>query len=80
MESVKVREHELRARCGLETLNQISATVIGGADAMFGWLLLLPRDATLLVFAALTALLMTLARRRSRTKTCCGAAQKTCGN
>ena len=48
----------------METVNQISATIIGGADTMLGWLLLLPRDATLLVFSALTALLMTLARRR----------------
>ena len=48
----------------METMNQISAPVIDGADAMLGWLLLLPRDVTLLVFSALTALLMTLARRR----------------
>lgn len=48
----------------METMNQISALIMESADALLGWLLLLPRDATLLVFSALTAVLMTLARRR----------------
>lgn len=44
-------------------MNQISAAIMSGGDLLLGWLLLLPRDATLLVFSVLTALLMTLARR-----------------
>lgn len=49
-----------------DTMNQfqITGTFVDGADVLLGWLLLLPRDATLFVFSLLTALLMTLARRR----------------
>lgn len=50
-------------RLGLDTINQFGAVIVSGVDALLGWLLLLPRDATLFVFALLTALLMTLVRR-----------------
>lgn len=49
-----------------DTMNpfQLTGLFVDGADALLGWLLLLPREATLFVFSLLTALLMTLARRR----------------
>lgn len=47
----------------METLNALCAWSVRAVDYPLGWLLWLPRDATLLLFAALTALVMTLARR-----------------
>ncbi len=47
----------------MDTMTQFSDWMLRTLDGLLGWLLLLPRDATLLVFAVLTALLMTLARR-----------------
>ncbi|MFM9964213.1 MAG: hypothetical protein ACKV2Q_23660 [Planctomycetaceae bacterium] len=44
-------------------MNQIGGAIMSVGDSLLGWLLLLPRDVALLVFAILTALLMTLARR-----------------
>ncbi len=44
-------------------MNQIGALIVSSVDALLGWLLLLPRDVTMFVFALITALLMTLARR-----------------
>lgn len=47
----------------METLNALCAWLVRAVDYPLGWLLWLPRDVTLLLFAALTALLMTLTRR-----------------
>ena len=47
----------------METLNALCAWAVRAVDYPLGWLVWLPRDLTLLLFAALTALLMTLARR-----------------
>ncbi len=47
----------------MEALNALCAWTVRAVDYPLGWLLWLPRDVTLLLFAALTALLMTLARR-----------------
>ena len=47
----------------MEMLNSLCAWSVRVIDYPLGWLLWLPRDVTLLLFAALTALLMTLARR-----------------
>ncbi len=47
----------------MNAIADLSEWVVRGLDTPFGWLLLLPRDAALLIFSALTALLMTLARR-----------------
>lgn len=47
----------------MDTINQINAPIVSVGDVLLGWLLLLPRDGTLLVFSVLTALLMTLVRR-----------------
>ncbi|MBC7820673.1 MAG: hypothetical protein IAG10_27630 [Planctomycetaceae bacterium] len=44
-------------------MTQFSDWMVRTLDSPLGWLLLLPRDVTLLVFSAMTALLMTLARR-----------------
>ena len=46
----------------MEMLNSLCAWSVRVIDYPLGWLLWLPRDVTLLLFAALTALLMTLAR------------------
>ena len=47
----------------MEMLNSLCAWSVRAIDYPLGWLLWLPRDVTLLLFVALTALLMTLARR-----------------
>lgn len=47
----------------MEALNSLCAWSVRPIDHMLGWLLWLPRDVTLLLFAAGTAILMTLARR-----------------
>ncbi len=47
----------------MEILNSMCAWTVRAVDYPLSWLLWLPRDVTLLLFAALTALLMTLARR-----------------
>ena len=44
-------------------MTQLCSWVVRGLDIPLGWLLGLPRDVTLLLFAIATALLMTLARR-----------------
>lgn len=47
----------------MDVLNSLYAWTVRAVDYPLGWLLWLPRDVTLVLFAALTALLMTLARR-----------------
>lgn len=47
----------------MEILNSMCAWSVRAIDYPLSWLLWLPRDVTLVLFAALTALLMTLARR-----------------
>ena len=47
----------------MATLTQLCEWCIRVLDYPLGWLLCLPRDLTLLLFATGTALLMTLARR-----------------
>lgn len=47
----------------MEAMTQLSDWMVRTLDVPLGWLLLLPRDVTLFLFALLTALLMTLARR-----------------
>ena len=47
----------------MDVLNSVCAWTVRAVDYPLGWLLWLPRDVTLVLFAALTALLMTLARR-----------------
>lgn len=47
----------------MDAMTQFSDWMLRTLGGPLGWLLLLPRDATLLVFSVLTALLMTLARR-----------------
>lgn len=47
----------------MDAITQFSDWMVRALDVPLGWLLLLPRDATLFVFSLLTALLMTLARR-----------------
>ena len=47
----------------MEALNVLCAWSVRAADVPLGWLLWLPRDVTLLLFAVLTAIVMTLARR-----------------
>ncbi len=47
----------------LDMMTQLSDTMVRSLDVPLGWLLLMPRDVTLFVFALLTTLLMTLARR-----------------
>ena len=46
----------------MDTMTQFSDWMVRLLDGPLDWLLLLPRDATLLVFSVLTALLMTLVR------------------
>ena len=47
----------------MDAMTQFCNWMVRTLDVPLGWLLLLPRDVTLFVFALLTALLMTLARR-----------------
>ena len=47
----------------MDPISTTSDAIVWTLDRLLGWLLLLPRDATLLVFALMTALLMTLVRR-----------------
>ena len=47
----------------MDAMTPLADWLMRALDVTLGWLLLLPRDATLLAFSALTALLMTLARR-----------------
>ncbi|MEK6262690.1 MAG: hypothetical protein AABP62_29180 [Planctomycetota bacterium] len=47
----------------MDVLNSLCAWTVRAVDYPLSWLLWLPRDVTLVLFAALTALLMTLARR-----------------
>lgn len=47
----------------MDAMTQFNDWMVRTLDVPLGWLLLLPRDATLLAFSLLTALLMTLVRR-----------------
>ena len=52
-----------RSETPMNALTQFTDWIVRMLDVPLGWLLNWPRDATLLVFALLTALLMTVARR-----------------
>lgn len=47
----------------MDGLTTVISTLVKALDGPLGWLLMMPRDLAIFVFAALTALLMTVARR-----------------